>query len=438
LPKWKEPPAIHIHPLARVVGATLAIGLTQVMLGSPALAVAGDLDPIFSGDGRMTTGFPGNADASGVAVQADGKIVAVGSVSDPTTHKSKFALARYRTDGTLDPIFSGDGRVTTAFPGGFAEANGVAIQQDGKIVAAGGEAQGFALARYNPDGTLDLTFGGDGKVTTGFATGAFANAVMVQADGKILAAGQANLASGEFRFALARYRPNGTLDLTFSGDGRVTTALPGGLAGASDLALQQDGKIVAAGSASDPTTFMPRFALARYRTDGALDPTFSGNGKVITAFPGDFAEAFGVALQQNGKIVAAGDTRPGSFDFQFALARYRPDGTLDPTFSGDGRATTAFAAGQSAGASDLGIQADGKIVAGGTVLLESLIEARFAVVRYRSDGTLDPTFSGDGKVTTAFAEGFAKASSLAIQADGKMVAAGRAGQRFALARYLGS
>lgn len=135
-----------------------------------------------------------------------------------------------------------------------------------------------------------------------------------------------------------------------------------------DLALQRDGKIVVAGSASDPTTFKPRFALARYRTDGARDPTFSGDGRVITGFPGDFAEAFGVALQQNGKIVAAGDTRPGSFDFQFALARYRPDGTLDPTFSGDGKATTAFAAGESAGASDLGIQADGKIVAAGTVL----------------------------------------------------------------------
>jgi uncharacterized delta-60 repeat protein len=429
---------MHIHPMGRLAGATLAIGLTQVMLGSPALGVAGDLDPTFSGDGTVTTGFPGSAAASGVAVQADGKIVAAGRASDSTTGDTRFAVARYRLNGGLDPGFGGDGKVTTAFAGGFAEAQGVALQQDGKIVAAGSETQGFALARYKTDGTLDLTFGRDGKVTTGFAAGAFANAVAVQADGKILAVGAANLASGDLLFALARYRPNGTLDPTFSGDGRVTTAFPGGLAVASDLALQQDGKIVVAGSASDPTTFMPRFALARYRTDGALDPTFSGDGRVITGFPGDFAEVFGVALQQNGKIVAAGDTRPGSFNFQFALARYRPDGTLDPTFSGDGRATTAFAAGESAGASDLGIQADGKIVAAGTVLLESEIQARFALVRYRSDGTLDPTFSGDGRVTTMFPVDFSEGSSVAIQADGKIVAAGFSGRRFALARYVGS
>jgi uncharacterized delta-60 repeat protein len=236
---------VHIHSVSRPVGTTIGIGLIQIMLASPVLAAAGDLDSTFSGDGRVTTAFAGGADASGVAVQADGKIVAAGA-ADRASSDSRFALARYRPSGTLDPTFSGDGKVTTAFAGGPAEAFGVAVQQDGKIVAAGDSVQGFALARYNTDGTLDSTFGGDGKVTTELA-GGIASAVAIQADGKIVAAGETRRASGDFLFALARYRPNGNLDTTFSGDGKVTTAFQGGLAQASGVALQQDGKIVAAG-----------------------------------------------------------------------------------------------------------------------------------------------------------------------------------------------
>jgi uncharacterized delta-60 repeat protein len=429
----------HEVPAIRLIAVALVVGLSPFMLGSPALAAAGAVDPTFSGDGKVTTAFPGNsAEANGAAVQSNGKIVAVGATFPASSGDRTFALTRYLSGGSLDPTFGGDGRVSTA---SFDEAFDVAIQADGKIVVSGAAGQAFALARYNTNGSLDATFGGDGKVTTPFAAGAYANAVAIQTDGKIVAAGEAMSASGEFLFALARYRSNGTLDPTFSADGKVTTAFAGGLAEALDLAVQDDGKIVAAGRASDPT-FRPRIALARYLPGGTLDPDFSGDGQVITTFPGDFAEAFTVVLQDDGKIVAAGDTRPGQTDFLFALVRYRPGGALDPTFGGDGRVTTRFASGSSSGASDVAIEADGTIVAGGSSLLSTLIQARFAVARYRPDGAPDPTFSGDGKVTTMFPGDFAQAASLDLQSDGKIVASGFAisagTSRFALVRYVSS
>ena len=438
--RHREVPTVHVLPTIRRIGVALVLGSIHLVLGSPALAAGGDVDPSFSGDGKVTTGFPDHsAEANGVAVQANGKIVAVGATFPSSSGDRTFALTRHLPGGSLDPTFGGDGRVKTA---SFDEAFDVAIQTDGKIVVSGVAGQAFALARYNTNGTLDATFGGDGKVTTAFAAGALANAVAIQADGKVVAAGEAMSASGDFLFALARYRPNGTLDPTFSADGKVTTAFAGGLADAFDLAVQNDGKIVAAGRASDPTTFQPRFALARYLPGGILDTAFGGDGKVVTAFPGDFAEAFSVVVQGDGKIVAAGDTRPGRTDFLFALVRYRPGGELDPGFGGDGRVTTGFASGSSSGASDVALLADGRIVAGGSSLLSTLTQARFALARYRPDGTPDPTFGGDGKVTTMFPGDFAQAAALALQSDGKIVASGFAlsagTSRFALVRYLSS
>jgi uncharacterized delta-60 repeat protein len=248
-------------------------------------------------------------------------------------------------------------------------ANAVAIQTDGKLVAAGSSNSGdfrfkFALARYNPDGTLDTTFGGDGKVTTRFATTSFGEAfgVAIQDDGKIVAVGSSYLTHA--KFALARYNPNGTLDTSFGGDGKVTTAFAARSdAEAFGVAIQDDGKIVAAGD-----SFLQdrsKFALARYNPNGTLDTTFGGDGKVTTRFAtrGD-AEAFGVAIQDDGKIVAGGDSIVSHG--KFALARYNLNGTLDATFDGDGKVTTAFATRSDAEASGVALQDDGKIVVGGS------------------------------------------------------------------------
>src|SRR6266542_4476130 len=179
--------------------------------------------------------------------------------------------------GDLDPTFGGDGEVTTHFTAWSDEsANAVAIQADGKIVAAGGTFSAFyhdkfALARYNADGTLDTSFGGDGKVTTHFAAGSEdgAHAVAIQANGKIVAAGNSHLSNE--RFALARYNSDGKLDTSFGGDGKVTTRFAAGSYDfASAVAIQPDGKVVAAGDSSSPFLYFDKFALARYNSDGKL------------------------------------------------------------------------------------------------------------------------------------------------------------------------
>jgi uncharacterized delta-60 repeat protein len=400
----------------------------------PALAAPGDLDTAFGGDGKVTTNFTSGFDgAAGMAIQTDGKIVAAGGTG---RGGGRFALARYNPNGTLDTTFGGDGRVTTNVTSGEDRAGGVAIQTDGKIVAAGGADGWFALVRYKANGSLDSTFGGDGKVTTNF-TADFdeAHAVAIQADGKAVATGEA---SG--RFALARYRTNGTLDTTFGGDGKVTTRFKG-FSPAFGVAIQAtDGRIVAAG-----TQNFGRFAVARYNPNGTLDTIFSGNGKTTTNFSARQDAAFGVAVRVNGKIVAAGSAGGGEgldvFDSTFALARYNPDGTRDTAFDGDGRVTTNFSPGED-GASGVAIQGNGKIVAAGGAGGRG---GRFALARYNTDGSLATTFGGDGKVTTNFTAGDDGAEAVAIQADGKIVAAGHARSgggsgsgsgSFALARYV--
>ena len=235
-----------------------------------------------------------------------------------------FALARFNPNGSLDTSFSGDGKQTTDFGSSGDRAHGVAIQADGKIVAAGDSLGGsgfdFALARYNPNGSLDTSFSGDGKQTTDFGGSEAASGVKLQSDGKIVAVG-----GDDSDFALARYNPNGSLDTTFSGDGKQTTDF-GGSDGARAVALQADGKIVAVGIAGGNGS---SFAVARYNPNGTLDPTFSGDGKQTTSFGGYLDGATAVALQGDGKIVAVGHA--GAANGDFALARYNPNGSLDTT-----------------------------------------------------------------------------------------------------------
>jgi uncharacterized delta-60 repeat protein len=385
---------------------------------------AGDLDTSFGSDGQVITDFDGGGDeAHAVALQTDGKIVVAGG-SSLTEIGGLFALARYNPNGTLDTTFGG-GRVTTDVEGGTA--HDVGLQSDGKIVAVGASGgafdhSSFTLVRYKPNGTPDMTFGSDGLVTTAFRDfNDIATAIALQPDDKIVVAGSSTSdpATGATDFALARYNPNGTLDTTFGGDGRVITAFEGHAA-ALDIALQPDGKIVAVGQANNPSTGNRDFALARYHPDGTLDTTFGGDGRVTTAFEGD-APANAVALQPDGKIVLAGSV---GFSPDFALARYHPDGTLDTTF-----VTTD---GGSGAALDVVLQPDGKFVVAG------FIGSDFALARFHPNGTVDTTFGGDGRVTTDFGRSSGLASALVLQPDGKLVAAGSvdgAGLDFALARY---
>jgi uncharacterized delta-60 repeat protein len=428
--------------IARRSAVALVAGLFLVSISSQltwAAGKSGALDSTFGDGGKVLTDFgEGRLDfAHAMAIQSDGKVVAAGN-SDPFGEAtSDFALARYNLDGALDPTFNTTGTVLTDFSGcgslGCSRDGpwALAIQSDGKIVAAGGSdassyPSDFALARYLPDGTLDPTFNATGKVLTDFSSGRdSAYALAIQSDGKIVAAGTAEDASvTSSDFALARYNPDGTLDPTFNGTGKVLTDFSG--SGHFDvafaLAIQSDGKIVVAGT-----------ALARYNPDGTLDPTFNGTGKVPTDFT-----ARALAIQSDGKIVAAGSSSAnGSSDF--ALARYKPDGTLDPKFNGTGMVLTDFSgSGSGDGALAMAIQSDGKIVAAGESDANGSID--FALARYRSSGRLDGRFGANGKVLTDFTRSFDDAQALAIQSDGKIVAAGASRaietSDFALARYL--
>jgi len=225
--------------------------------------------------------------AFAIARQPDGKLVAAGTTY--INYGTDFALARYNSDGTLDSSFGNGGKVTLNF-GPWDQGTSVAVQQDGKIVIAGGANNvytDFGLARYNSDGTLDSSFGVSGIVITQFESPQFGHvsatpySMVLQQDGKIVLAGVGNIDGGE-GFALARYNSNGTLDPSFGTGGKVTTefgTLQQGFswAFANSLALQVDGKIVAAGSAYLGQS--ENFALVRYNSDGTLDSSFGTSGQ---------------------------------------------------------------------------------------------------------------------------------------------------------------
>jgi len=395
----------------------------------------GSLDTTFDTDGIVTTAIGSGTDtAYSVVLQSDGKIVVAGRSSNGSNYD--FAVVRYNTNGSLDTTFDTDGIVTTAIGSGTDIAYSVVLQSDGKIVAAGysriGSNNDFAVVRYNTNGSLDTTFDTDGIVTTAIGSGTdIAYSVVLQSDGKIVAAGHARFGNDDF--AVVRYNTNGLLDTTFSGDGIVTTAIGSGTDGAYSVKLQSDGKIVAAGYSNNGIN--NDFAVVRYNTDGSLDTTFDTDGIVTTAIGLGDDIAHSVVLQSDGKIVAAGYSDNGSY-FDFAVVRYTTNGSLDTTFDTDGIVTTAIGSVDDV-AYSVKLQSDGKIVATGYSYNGSNHD--FAVVRYNTNGSLDTTFDTDGKVTTAIGSGSDEAYSVVLQSDGKIVAAGYSNNGinndFAVVRY---
>jgi len=419
----------------------------------------GSLDTAFGSNGQVLTSFiiptfptdclgtnsPG-AEAYAMAIVPQnlpdaGKIVVAGRAHVGSGHQ--IALARYNTDGSPDRYFGrcGTGQVLTNFPTSLDEgAYAVAIDASGRIVVAGyayvsiseGDRYRFALARYDSEGRPDNSFGSSGQVITTFpsSTDASAEAIAIDASGRIVVAGSAWF-EDNYRFALARYRSNGSLDTAFDTDGKVLTTFPSSRdAGANAIAITAGGKIVVAGYAMVDPDGKNRFALARYHSNGSLDITFDTDGKVLTTFPNSTDQvAEDLAIDANGRIVVAGlacvggsCTQNGSR--QFALARYHGYGSLDKSFDGDGRALTNFS-GADEGASAIAIGASGRIVAAGWALVGGS-NRQIALARYNSsNGSLDNYFGAGGKVLTNFPASKAEAAeALAIDASGRIVVAG--------------
>ncbi len=355
----------------------------------------GTLDNSFGSGGKVQTAVAHPSSAGGLVLQSDGKIV-VGN-----TANGAFELIRYNSNGTLDKTFNGTGMVTTAFSPNGAELHGLALESVNgitKIVAAGWNSFndgnfGFALARYNLDGSLDSSFGSGGKVLTDLGYDTNFGGIAIQGDGQILVGATNNPAN---RWIVARYGIGGSLDLTF-GNGGVVTSTFQGVGG--NVAVQPDGKIVESGRDS-----ALHWAIERLNSDGSLDPSFGTGGIVV----GPVAQGLGrVAVQTNGKLVAAGGAPVGVSGFE--LTRFNPDGSLDTSFGTNGQVNTSING--NGALADLAFQADGKIIAAGSApQVAGSAPFEFSLVRYWGDpvpvigsfsATPNPVKSGSSLTLTA-------------------------------------
>ncbi len=395
-------PGKYPYRLIATLCFSLAATLYSANMPITSYAAPGDLDPTFSGDGKLTdwSGY-----AYCVVIQPDGKIVVVGNLDF-----NGLAIARYNADGSPDTEFGGSGKVLIPLPNYFAAD--VTVQADAKIIVTGaeGDSNGGVIARLNSNGSLDSTFDGDGMITDLVGAGS----VAIQPDGKIVAYVYPQL---------VRYNSNGTVDTTF------TTGTTNSF---NDLALQPDGKIVGASSVNVGGVNSD-FAVYRFNPNGSLDTTFDSDGTVITPIS-DLDYATSVSIQTDGKIVVTGS----SFYFDgsnsvFALARYLPNGALDTTFDTDGKLITSIDAGDDR-ASSVSVQSDGQIVVAGTS--KNSPNGDFALARYNTNGSLDTTFGGgDGKTTVDFDNSNDEASGMAFDNAGRAVVVGTSANRFAIARF---
>ena len=438
---------------AKIVAQTLATVILAAAAAQFAIAADGDLDTAFDSDGKTIASFQNAFFTWGtsVAVQQDGKTLIAGTVADEFGN-ALVGVARYNIDGSIDTGFGIAGLATPGIYSGYLPGVDVALQSDGKILLGGGMGElgqqpRMAIVRLEPDGSLDSTFGTGGLfICDFFGTNDGIRSLAIQPDGKIIGAGHAGDADGFFHFAAVRVTPSGVLDPTFGVGGKFIEDFAGYHDEANGVALQQDGRIVLAGSVWYPGGGLETdFGVIRLNTDGSIDTSFGTGGKSTASFD-EHDEGNAVAIQSDGRIVVAGSAGATSIaTSNFGLCRLNADGSIDTGFGTGGKTTTDFFSGLDH-AKDVLIQADGKIIVGGDINpniidIESIVD--FGLARYDSSGVLDPTFGNAGKVNTDL--GFADAAGgIAITPDCKLVAGGYSwdvtGQstgtvNFALARY---
>jgi uncharacterized delta-60 repeat protein len=434
---------------ARVFGPVLVAAVAVLAsVTQPASAAPGAVDVTFGGGGALRTNLGGTYDwAYATAVQPDGRILAAGVSNAAGTYD--FALARYTSTHTLDPTFGNNGVVLTDFGKSYDWAYALALQPDGKIAVAGvSDASGskdFALARFEPNGALDHGFGRGGLVTQGMRslTADIIRGIKLQPDGKIVAGGSSYedvvTVGPNSDFLVARYLPDGSNDLSFGIGGLMSTDF-----GRSTfdqphaLALQPDGKVVLGGYTNNgdgPGVLFgaDQLALARYNPNGMLDPSFGQGGTVV--FDGGSLDerilALGIA--PDGGLLAGGYVN-GEKRSDLLLAKLRTDGSMVPGFGTTGKGLSIIDLGTySERVSSLVVQPNGRIVAGGQTAVAH--NADFAVFRYTADGVLDEEFGRAGVASFDFEGREDRVQALALQADGKILAVGQSEADFALARF---
>ncbi len=391
------------------------------------------LDHSFSSDGKVMTDFGTAWDiGTSLKIQSDGKIIVAGFTTIGINRV--IAIVRYKPNGDLDREFGDNGIVITSSGKHESWASSMIIQPDNKIVIAGevwldSIGNTFLLLRYNTNGTLDNTFGSDGKVFTQLTTDVYstsgARALVMQNDNKLIVAGYAYNGMSD-ALALVRYNMNGSIDHTFGMDGKTITSFGGWDETGFDLGLQADGKIIVVGKSDQ------NLVLSRYTIDGKLDTLFSSDGKVI--LKNLCSCSYSLAIQEDQKILVVGESSG-----DIGLFRFNTDGSADSGFGQNGKVTTDMN-GSYDRAKAVILQYDGKILVAGESFVD--LQSDMAMLRYNQDGSLDSTFNYNGMLTTDFHNETDEANSIEIQKDGKIVLAGYAsiawGSDFAILRYIPS
>lgn len=387
-------------------------------------AQPGMLDVSFGTGGIVTTSLlTGYNNAEAIAVQPDGKIVVAGNVGPSNSYD--VGVVRYNEDGSLDPTFGLGGLAVIEASIYMDFAMDIALQPDGKILLAGRIFNGSAgsssslLIRLLPNGELDNNFGTGGIVNPQFGgTDNNAEAIALQQDGKILIGGHHN-----DRFAVMRFNTDGSFDNTFGNAGLAKATVGISMCYINDIALQKDGKIIAAGMGFNELSNYG-FAVARFNTDGSLDIDFADLGTKIFNIGDGNDFILDVEIQSNDKIVLGGHTWLANqpiLQHDLAVVRLNVDGSIDLTFGNNGSTITNIVYGGNYGTAMV-LQTDDKII------LNSNIATQFAedvaILRYTADGILDNTFGTNGITTLDVAGRADYCEGLALQPDGKIVTTG--------------
>ncbi len=422
-------------PVAVLLVALVAL----VVIGSamPAAADPGDPDATFGAEGRVRTDFAGKFDtATDLTILPNGRIVVVGYGTD-ASDVIQFAVARYLANGDPDPSFSVDGKRLVDLAGEQDSASGVAVQVDGKVVVGGRSADPtptsrFAVARLKAGGALDPTFSADGKVLTAFPGYDFAipSDVAIQDDGKILMLGSVRMNAGRglpqpTDFGIARYKPGGALDGSFGGDGRVTTDFAGNIDTANAMLVTPAGGILVAGVSGFG---QDRIVLAKYLPNGKLDGGFSGDGKrVLNLLSDGFEVPVGIALRDDGRIVigaAVQNAVSESSGGDIAVVLLNPNGTNSTSF-GDGDGVVFADFGGQDGVSMMARDPNGKLYFSGTREQAGEDPMAIRVFRLNASGAKSTAFGDGGVVTVEFGES-AAGTAVAVDGSHRPVVVGRA------------
>jgi len=421
--------------MKKILILSVFISLTGFCLQSQ----PGNPDGDFDADGKLMTAIGTGEDIGcDVVVQPDGRIIVAGYAA--TINGSDGAFVRYFPDGSLDNSFGAGGIVLVDVASMNDYIVTVVLQDDGKIIAGGtsitASENDFLVIRLNTDGSPDISFGTNGIVITDFSGfHDVINSIDTDSDGKIIAAGYTS-DGATFSFAIAKYNTDGSLDQSFADHGLQVTSVGDGDDYANGVVVQPDDKIVAAGLSVNNGS--GEIGIVRYNPNGTPDNTFGFNGMVMTDIQTWYDYANSIVLQPDGKIIVAGNSQ-NAVNYDFGIVRYNPDGSLDLTFSDDGRQVADISS-EWDYAQSIVLQPDGKILVAGAT--DSWSGLRFVLARYNPDGNPDSTFAFEGIANTTFTNPPLNCygRSVTLQPNGRIIVAGSAengtNEDFAVARYI--